>query len=86
MLPARHDDDDDDLVIISKLILLRPHRVVVHGRHKSSGIETVESVSAGRQPRVWEKSDSPLITLRPKPCQQQLPMRHCSRLFLKSTS
>ena len=39
-----------------------------------------------RQPRVWEKSDSPLVTLRPKPNQQQLPMRHCSRLPLKPTS
>ena len=41
---------------------------------------------AGRQPRVWEKSNSPLVTLRPKPNQQQLPMRHCSRFPLKMTS
>ena len=35
---------------------------------------------------LWKKSDSPLVTLWPKPYQQQLPMRQCWRFPLKSTS
>ena len=74
------------MVINSKLILLRPHSVVAHSRYKSSRIKPGQISLAGRQPRVREKSDSPLVTLRPKPNKQQLPMRHCSRFPLKPTS
>ena len=71
------------LVIISKLILLWPHRVVAHSRHKSSGIKPSFGWTSAKG---VEKSDSPLVTLQPKPYQQQLLMRHYSRFPLKPTS
>ena len=71
--------------MISKLILLRPNWAITHCRHKSGGIETIRLALAGRQPSAWDESDSRLVTLRPTPYQQQLPMRHCSRLPLKPT-
>ena len=70
----------------SLFILLRPHSVVAHSRYKSTSIKQGQISLAWRQPRMWEKSDSHLVTLRLKPNQQQLPMRHCSRLPLKSMS
>ena len=74
-------------MIINKFILLRPHRVVTNRRHKSSGIKTVE-LALGWTPVKGVRGILilPWSTLRLKPYQQQLPMRHCSGLPLKLTS
>ena len=65
--------------IISKLILLIPHSVVAHRSYKSSSIKPVRvSVGWTSVKGVGEIRFYP----GPKPNQQQMPMRHCSRLSL----
>ena len=63
------------VTIISKVILLRPHSVVAHVRYKRSSIKSGQISLARRQPRTREKSDYPLVVLRPKANQQQLSTR-----------